>query len=315
VTTLYQKVLVSYIVPCFNCENYILCCLQSIFAQDDVDVEAVVIDDGSSDRSIAKVQQFINSNPSAKISLLSHPGNSNLGVSASRSLGVQHSRGEFISFLDADDVLLEPNKTSQQIAVLLGSPNVVLVHSGVKIIGDIPSEALAHEQHFARRSALGPYRLSSISQSLDINCIANSTVLVRKQALAEFSYRQLFQVEDFVLWHLVALAGNFYCLPDQLVGYRFHSETATSRYNKSLLVQHYSSIEFKLALAAKSPSKIQSAVAILSLFSSLSNLLALYARNDMLCRVPSANWILRLASSLSRWSARASCYVYRYYMP
>jgi glycosyltransferase involved in cell wall biosynthesis len=307
--------LVSYIVPCFNCENFILECLDSILGQTDVEIEIIIVNDGSSDRSLEFIRQFMASVSPNKVGLYSHQNQENRGVSASRMLGVKHARGDYIAFLDADDVLIDPVKTSRQVSIINANPNVVLVHSGVKIIGDIPSEALEHEQHFARRSALGPYRLSNISQSLDINGIANSTVLVRRQALAEFSYRQLFQVEDFVLWHLVSLAGSFYCLPDQLVGYRFHSATATSRYSKSLLIQHYSSIEFKLALAVKSPSIVQSVVALLSLFSSLSNLLALYSRNDMESDVPSGNWILRLASSLARWSSRVSCYAYRHFIP
>jgi len=314
VAPLYQKNLVSYIIPCFNCEHYILDCLQSVFSQVDVDVEAVVIDDGSSDRSVNRVQQFMNSNRSAKVSLVFHPGNKNLGVSASRNLGIQRAQGEFIGFLDADDMLLDTQKTFKQLSIFMDSPNIVLVHSGVKIIGEIPSEALAHERHFGQRSALGPYRLSKVSQSLNINCIANSTVIVKRQALASFSYTQLFQVEDFVLWHLLSLAGKFYCLPGQLVGYRFHAETATSRYRKSLLIQYYSSIEFKLALAAKSPSKIQSAAAFLSLFSSIYDLLGLYSQNTKLSHVPSANWILRLVSLLSRCCSRASCYAYRHFM-
>lgn len=51
--------LVSYVIPCFNSELYILECLESIFRQRNVNVEAVVVDDGSHDRSIELVTSFL----------------------------------------------------------------------------------------------------------------------------------------------------------------------------------------------------------------------------------------------------------------
>ena len=302
--------LVSYVIPCYNCEDYIAECLKSVFSQIGVHLQALVIDDGSTDGSLEVVNKFISANPRADISLLFHPNNENLGVSASRSLGIRHAQGKYIGFLDADDLLLSSHKTSEQVSIFMQFPNVVLIHSGVKIIGDIPNNAMDHEQHFVQRSELGVYHLSKVPQSLDLNCIANSTVLVRKEALSDFSYSQLFQIEDFVLWHLVSLRGLFFCLSDKLVGYRFHSGSATSRYNKSLLIQQYSSVEFKLALAMKSPSILQSVVAIISLSSTLSSLMTLYSNSNTGTRVPSQIRILRLASFWGTLCSRFSAFLY-----
>jgi hypothetical protein len=65
-----------------------------------------------------------------------------------------------------------------------------------------------------------------------------------------------------------------------LIGYRFHDATATKVYNSSTLTRLYSSIEFKLALAAKTPSVIQLASAFLSVFQDLASLLLVYRRSS-----------------------------------
>ena len=61
--------IVSYIIPCFNGENYILQCIESVFVQKGVNVEAIVVDDGSTDSSAALVSEFIENNRAFRVSL------------------------------------------------------------------------------------------------------------------------------------------------------------------------------------------------------------------------------------------------------
>lgn len=295
--------LVSYVIPCYNCENYIHDCLYSLTQQVDCNLEAVVVDDGSCDHSIAKIEAFIQANPQLNIRLYCHPNHENRGVSASRELAVRHAEGEYIAFLDADDVLLSPTKTSEQLSVFQKFPSVVLVHSGITIIGDIPADATSHEHHFSQRSELGVYNLRLLSSSFDLNCIANSTVVVKRAALSNFYYPQLFQVEDFVLWHLLSLEGNFFCIRASLVGYRFHGNSASSSYNKSRLTALYSMLEFKLALSAISPSRVQSLIALLSSFETLSALFTYYATSPLPNRGSTASsYVLSRLSKLSSYA-------------
>lgn len=302
---------VSYVIPCFNCELYIRDCLESVFQQVGVALEVIVVDDGSTDGSVGVIDEFIRCNASKHITLYSHPNNENRGVSASRMLGVQHSRGEFIAFLDADDILIDTSKSFQQLSVLAAHPDVVLVHSAVNIIGDIPADSQAHELHFSQRSAVSPYHLFDMKSCLEINCIANSTVLVRRSCLADFAFEQLFQVEDFVLWHLVACHGYFSCLPGALVGYRQHGSSASSTYNKSVLKRAYASIEFKLTLLVATSSFLQAFAVVLSIPSDFSRLISLYQGQRYSCN----SFFVRAACKILRYFSSGfsslSMFVYR----
>ena len=91
---------VSVIVPCYNVEKYLSECLDSIVNQTLKDIEIICIDDGSTD----KTNQIINSylQKDSRIKLISQK---NSGLSASRNLGIEKSKGEYISFIDADDYM------------------------------------------------------------------------------------------------------------------------------------------------------------------------------------------------------------------
>ena len=99
--------LVSIIVPIYNSQQYILDTIKSVINQTWRKWELILIDDGSSDNSTQKVRPFLNEN----ISLVSQY---NQGASSARNHGLKLAQGDFIQFLDADD-LLSPNKIEKQI--------------------------------------------------------------------------------------------------------------------------------------------------------------------------------------------------------
>jgi glycosyltransferase involved in cell wall biosynthesis/SAM-dependent methyltransferase len=116
---------VSIVVPFFNAERFLDQAVQSVLAQTWQDWELLLVDDGSTDGSGAIARRYVMADP-GRIRCLEHPGHRNLGLPASRNLGHQHARGEFLAPLDADDVWL-PDKLTQQVAVLDAHPDVALV--------------------------------------------------------------------------------------------------------------------------------------------------------------------------------------------
>lgn len=96
--------LISVIIPLFNKEKVVLKTLESVTKQTFTDFEVVVINDGSTDRSMEIVSQFRSDRDSLSdqpnIRLINKP---NGGVSSARNLGIQEAKGEYIAFLDADD--------------------------------------------------------------------------------------------------------------------------------------------------------------------------------------------------------------------
>ncbi|HEY9862115.1 MAG TPA: glycosyltransferase family A protein, partial [Candidatus Obscuribacterales bacterium] len=91
--------LVSVIIPAYNAERFIARTLESVLNQTYQNIEVLVVDDGSSDRTPEIVHHFAEID--ARI-ILFHQ--SNAGVAAARNLAIQHAKGEFIAPLDADDI-------------------------------------------------------------------------------------------------------------------------------------------------------------------------------------------------------------------
>ncbi len=108
---------ISILIPCFNAERWLAPTLESALGQTHRSTEIILVDDGSRDNSLAIARQF----EARGVRVVSQP---NRGAGAARNHGLQLARGEFIQFLDADD-LLAPDKISEQHARLAQSPDCV----------------------------------------------------------------------------------------------------------------------------------------------------------------------------------------------
>ena len=105
-------VLISVIIPCFNAAEWIRETLKSVISQEMRNLETIVIDDGSTDGSADIVEKEF-----PGVSLVR---TKNQGASAARNLGTEMSKGEFIQYLDADDLLV-PGKLKFQLEALMNS--------------------------------------------------------------------------------------------------------------------------------------------------------------------------------------------------
>lgn len=114
-----QFPLVSVIIPMYNAEKFISATIQNVLEQTYPNIELIVVDDGSRDNSLSVAKKF----ESKKVKILTQ---SNKGASAARNYGLREASGNFIQFLDADD-LLSPNKIEEQTNLLLGNETVVAV--------------------------------------------------------------------------------------------------------------------------------------------------------------------------------------------
>src|SRR2546425_8625651 len=112
-----ESELVSCIVPVFNGEHYLREALESILQQTYRPLEIIVIDDGSTDNSAVVVASY-----GEQIIYLRQV---NSGPAAARNRGLQEARGEFIAFLDQDD-LWHPEKLARQMARFKTQPELVL---------------------------------------------------------------------------------------------------------------------------------------------------------------------------------------------
>jgi glycosyltransferase involved in cell wall biosynthesis len=118
-----KEVLVSVIIPNFNYGRFLETTLRSVFLQTHQNIEIIVVDDGSTDNSSAIYSKY-----SDRLQVILQE---NLGVSASRNIGITRAHGEFIAFLDADDCW-KPSKIKNQI-LKQRETGADIVFSGVEI--------------------------------------------------------------------------------------------------------------------------------------------------------------------------------------
>ncbi len=118
--------LVSVIMVFLDAKRFIEEAIESVLAQTCTNWELLLVDDGSKDGSTPIAQRYATRLPE-KIRYLTHHGRENRGISASRNLGLLHARGDFVAFLDADDVWL-PQKLRQQVAALNSQPQAAMVY-------------------------------------------------------------------------------------------------------------------------------------------------------------------------------------------
>ncbi|MEO8176321.1 MAG: glycosyltransferase family A protein [Sphingomicrobium sp.] len=117
---------VSAIIIVRDGEQFIAEAIDSVIAQEGPAFELIVVDDGSSDATETIVQSYAG-RLDGRLRVLHHPGHANLGMSASRNLGVADARGDYVAFLDADDRWL-PAKLAEQVAILDSEPGTSMVY-------------------------------------------------------------------------------------------------------------------------------------------------------------------------------------------
>lgn len=93
--------IISVIIPMYNAQNYITKCLESILNQSEKNIEVIIVDDGSSDNSKCICEKIVQKD--SRLKLLCNE--KNMGVSATRNIGLNYAKGKYIYFADADDYL------------------------------------------------------------------------------------------------------------------------------------------------------------------------------------------------------------------
>ena len=136
--------LVSVIIPLYNAEKYISETILSVLGQTYPNIEVLIINDGSTDNSFSVAKAY----ESDKIKVFSQP---NKGASAARNYGLREAKGEFIQFLDADD-LLSTNKIEEQVKSLITDQDAISVCSTIHFFdSEVPKHnEVLHKEWFEK---------------------------------------------------------------------------------------------------------------------------------------------------------------------
>lgn len=136
--------LVSIIIPIYNSENYIIDTLESCTSQTYKNIEVIVVDDGSKDKSYSTVANFISTHPQIKLMK-----QKNGGASRARNLGLKHSNGDYVMYLDADDFMTK-NKIENQIKKLhkINDPFAVAICAYEEFTDDEPTNIIQNRFYY-----------------------------------------------------------------------------------------------------------------------------------------------------------------------
>jgi teichuronic acid biosynthesis glycosyltransferase TuaG len=207
--------LVSVIMPAFNAEPFIEEAIQSVIHQTYHDWELIIINDGSTDRTGEIVESF--NDP--RIFYISKQ---NEGVSAARNMGLQRMRGEFVCFLDADDVLTS-NSIKDRMAIFLKRPDVDFVDGSVIVTKrDLRDYRLTWTPSFEGAPHKELIRLRD-------TCFITISWMIRTRAIGETRFHVgLSHCED--LWFLIDIAANrlYTFTPEAILYFRRTGNSAMS---------------------------------------------------------------------------------------
>jgi Glycosyl transferase family 2 len=203
-------------MPVFNRERFVGEAIQSVIAQDFTDLELLIVDDGSTDRTPEILRSWAQRDP--RIVIVTSPGNQ--GIPTALNSGLHHARAPYVARLDSDDLMM-PRRLAAQAAVLDSEPDVVLASSAYETMdsegnylgtwrGDEPHEVVTYLLNFY--NIVGGH---------------GQVMFRRSEVIAEGGYDCAYpSSEDYDLWVRLLRRGRIRTLP--LVGMKQRQHDARS---------------------------------------------------------------------------------------
>lgn len=212
-----SDILVSVIMPVYNCERFIGQAIRSVLCQK-VDLELIVINDCSKDNTDKVVSQYLHDER-----IIYVINDTNLGVAASRNKGMEMAKGKYVAFLDADDYWSE-DKLEKQLA-LMEEKSAVLSSSGRELIdenGDFQNRYIGIDEEISYRDLLKG------------NVLNTSGVMVLASVAKRYPMVQEHLHEDYIMWlSILKDYEKAYGIDEPLLKYRVMKGTKSANKLKS----------------------------------------------------------------------------------
>jgi len=230
---------VSVIIPTYNCKHYICEAIDSVLAQSYKNTEIIVVDDGSIDATQEVISKYGEQ--------IKYIYQTNKGVSSARNRGISLAEGEYIAFLDSDDVWL-PDKLKLQISAIEKNTEAVLVFTDAEVFNEKGIVRNSFRPSHIEKADCGSFRCRINSFSLNDgsilagdfyrdllmgNFIALSTVLIRKELFSRNGgFDESFSIgEDYELWLRIARKNSLLYLNNITTQHRFRDDSASGVVN------------------------------------------------------------------------------------
>jgi len=217
------KMLVSIIMPYFNKKKYVRYSVLSVLNQTFKNFELIIVYDNKTNNEL----KFINKIKKLDKRIKVIKNKANIGAGLSRNVGIDHAKGVYLAFLDADD-LWHKNKLFEQIK-FMRKKNIDISHTSYEIIDD---DLVIRG---TRQAKLMNYK--KLIKSCDIGL---STVIIKKSIIKNLRFPSLKTKEDYVLWLEIAKKGKIiYALNSKLSQWRKSNNSLSSSVVRKLTDGYY----------------------------------------------------------------------------
>lgn len=233
---------VSVVIPCYNAAAYIGATIDSVLAQDYPDLEIIVVDDGSRDDSVALVR--------AQYPMVRIERQVNAGVAAARNRGLALAGGDWVAFVDADDIWL-PGKLAAQFALMAATPGCRMSYTAWHVwhcLEPRPDPALLAQLERDAGSARWRGASGWIYPQLLLDCVVwTSTVLAERALFQELGgFDTGLRIgEDYDLWLRASRVTPIVRVAAPYALYRMHPASIT----RGLPAENYRALVVGRALA------------------------------------------------------------------
>lgn len=204
----------SVVIPSYNRAAYLTTAIESALGQTHPPLEVIVVDDGSTDESLKIARGF-----EKPVTVVEQE---NRGVSAARNRAMDLARGDWLAFLDADD-MWEPEKLERQLRAATGDPDIVCVFTDFYAFGEDRDRTIERRPDHTNDP---DYRVKMLCEY----SVLPSTAIVRAGALGHLRFPVgVTDSEDMIFFVELRERGPFLHVPEPLTGYRILETSAVRR--------------------------------------------------------------------------------------
>ncbi|MCR5720255.1 MAG: glycosyltransferase [Lachnospiraceae bacterium] len=217
-----NKGLVSVVIPVYNVQKYLECCIDSILNQTYKEVEIILVDDGSKDESGAICDRYGEKYENVRVY-----HRENAGVSASRNFGTEISKGKYIAFVDSDDYV-EPGYIEKLLNAIVSNNTEIALCNYNKVNDD---NEVIHELDVVKDEVLDAKEiLKKCAEEHGFSYIVCWARLYSVELAKKVPFRTGKVCEDeFMAFDLFKNSKRIACISDRLYDYRKNSSSITSR--------------------------------------------------------------------------------------
>lgn len=232
--------LVSVVIPCYNSKKYIVKCLQSVLNQTHTNLEIIVIDDASTDKSV----EIISKIEDKRLKIIQNQ--SNKGIVFCLNEGIKVAQGKYIARLDTDD-FMQRDRIEKQVAFLSENQEYAMVGSH-HILVDEKENVLQYVSFPETYEEIQIFKYF-------LNPISHPTTMFKASVFEEFTYSEEYlHCEDYALWFQISNKYKIANLLECTTFYRIHNESITAKNEEEqqenvfgLILDEFDKIGFELS--------------------------------------------------------------------